>query len=187
MKKESSVQWAQEFQSFVAGEEVLPPANISENILSQIHRDLNPAAWRVFSKLAFIHLMVGSVTILFCPQFGINLMGGMGLMSLFMRYGAQVCMVACGAVFMGGSALAGAIFLRPEEVRVIRRTRFLQISALTLLSMGVFVCAGAVLIFSLASFWLVGSVLGGLVSLEFGWILRMGVGRTLAMIGARER
>ncbi len=172
MKKENSMKWAWEYQDFLAGPVVMPPAHISESILARIHSDLNPSAWRVFSKLSLIHLIIGTITLLFCPQFGLGFTDGIGLMALFMRFGDQVCMLGCGAVFMGGSALTASLMLRSEEVRTIRQTELLQISVLALLSMGVFICTGAGVVAGLGIFWVLGSILGGLGTLELGWAIR---------------
>lgn len=178
-KRPSQQLYVQEFQEFLAVREAEPPVSISENVLVRIQREMSPASWLVFSKLALIHWVVGTVTILFCPQFGISLTGGMGIMSFFMKFGEEICMIACGVVFMSGSALCGALFLRPEEVVTIRKKRYLQMASLALLSMGVFVCMGVGFLLSLALFWILGSVLGGLLGLEFGWIFRFKWARAL--------
>ncbi|MGE4234095.1 MAG: hypothetical protein AB7F43_12275 [Bacteriovoracia bacterium] len=164
--------WLKDFKDFVSSAPVNPPKEISDRIFKTVHEDLHPPFWKVFSKLALIHLVVGSIVLLFCPQFGISLFGGMGLMSLFMRFGEQACMAACGAVFTGASALTASLILRPQEIGIIRKTRSLQISGLAMLSMGVFICAGADVIASLALFWTAGAVLGGIGFFELGWILR---------------
>jgi hypothetical protein len=173
MKKTPSPQeWAQEFSEFVSSETMQPPKNLSESVLSKIHADLNPSYWLVFAKLSGIHAVMGFITLLFCPQFGLGITDGMGLMGLFMRFGDQACMLGCGAVFMGGSALTASLLLRAEEVRAIRRTEVLQISVLALLSMGVFICTGAGVVASLGAFWVLGSVIGGLGTFELGWAVR---------------
>lgn len=173
MKKTPSPQeWIQEFNEFISADPIQPPKQVSNSVLSRIHADLNPSSWLVFTKLAAIHGIVGFITLLFCPQFGLGLTDGMGLMALFMRFGQQACMLGCGAVFMSGSALAASLILRPEEVRAIKRTELLQISGLALLSMGVFIYAGAGVVVSLGLFWILGSVVGGLGTFELGYRLR---------------
>jgi hypothetical protein len=173
MKKQTTFHyWAEEFQSFLSAPEEIPPKSLSSQLLEKVRRDLNPDAWLVFSKMTLVHLLVGTTTLLFCPQFGINLLPGMGLMALFMRFGETVCMVGCGAVFMGASALIASFLLRPEEVKVIRKNEILQIGILATLSIGAFICLGATIIFSLGLAWLFGSVIGGLATLELGWLIR---------------
>jgi hypothetical protein len=173
MKKTLSPQeWAQEFQEFTSAEEIAPPLKVTQKILAHVESALNPPWWSVLSRLALIQMIVGAVTLLFCPQFGINLGGGAGLMGVFMRWGEEVCMLGCGAVFLGTSALVSSLVLRPEEIKVIRQTELLQFSILGLLSISIFIITGATAVGTLALFWLVGSILGGLMTLELGWLVR---------------
>ncbi|MEW6058413.1 MAG: hypothetical protein AB1540_17565 [Bdellovibrionota bacterium] len=171
-KEMTPKQWSDEFQEFMSARETEPPQNLSIGILARIRADLSPAAWLVFSKMALIHSVVGTMVLLFCPQFGITILPGMGLMALFMRFGETACMVGCGAVFLGSSALAASFFLRPEEVKVIRKNKLLQLSSLAMLSIGVFICLGASMVATLGLAWVIGSVVGGLATLELGWIIR---------------
>lgn len=164
--------WPKEFQSFMSAGPVEPPKVKSEAILEKVRADLNPRFWQVFSKLAAIHFVTGSIMLLICPQFDIHLLGGMGLMGVFMRFGELACSVACGAVFLSGSALAASLFLRPEEIKAIRKTELLQLAGLSMLSLGVFVCLGASIVATLGLAWAVGSIAGGLASFELGWLVR---------------
>lgn len=165
-------EWIEEFQEFMGAHEAQVPQALSDSILSRVHKDLNPSSWLVFAKVSAIHAVMGFVTLLFCPQFGLGFTDGMGLMALFMRFGEQACMVGCGAVFMGGSLLTASLVLRHEELRVIRKTELLQVSTLALLSMGVFICTGVGVVASLSGFWVLGSILGGLGTFELGWAVR---------------
>jgi hypothetical protein len=171
-EKLSPQEWAQEFQEFSSADEITPPLKVSRLILSHVETALNPPWWKVLSRLALIQAIVGAVTLLFCPQFGVSLVGGAGLMGIFMRWGEEACMMGCGAVFLGVSALVSSLVLLPEEIKVIRRTGLLQFSVLGLLSISIFVYTGATAIGTLALFWLVGSILGGLTTLELGWLFR---------------
>ncbi len=161
-----------ELREFVQAVPVAPSQGLSDSILSRVHRDLHPSFLALFLKLSAIHAIVGGVTLAFCPQFGLGLTAGMGLMGFFMRWGEQACMVGCGAVFMGGSLLIASLVLRPEEVRAIRKTELLQVGMLALLSIGSFVCTGAAVVVSLGLFWILGSIVGGLGTLELGWAFR---------------
>lgn len=171
-KKMTPQDWNEEFKAFVSAGELEPPKNMSSMILSTVHDDLNPLAYKVFSRLTLIHLLVGTATLLFCPQFGINILPGMGLMGLFMKFGDTICMMACGAVFLGFSALIASFILRPEEVKVIRKNKILQLSLLATISVGAFICFGEATILSLSLLWVLGSILGGLTTLEVGWQIR---------------
>lgn len=168
----SQQKWIIEFKNFISAENVNPPAVLSHYILTAVRKDLDPSPLLVFGHLTMIHFVVGALTLLACPQFGINILPGMGLMAIFMDLGELGCMVACGVVFLGTSSLITALILRPEEVRVLRSHRVLQLAVLTTLSLGVFICLGTGIIFSMGLAWIGGSILGGLITLEAGWQIR---------------
>ena len=86
--------------------------------------------------------------------------------------GPTYCMAFCGLIYLSLSALAFSFFLRPEEVQVIRRNLFLQFALLSGISLGVFLCFGAQILLLPGSLWFVGSLVGGLASLEIGWQVR---------------
>jgi hypothetical protein len=162
-----------EFQDFMNSESSLPPRELSERILERVRADLNPNSWSVFGKLSLIHLIVGGLTLALCPQFGVRSWGeGMGLMHVFNALGTYGCMAACGAFFTGTSVFFAVLLLRPEEIRVLRRAKILQIGALTLLSLGAFVMADAEILLAFAAVWILGSLIGGASLLELGWVLR---------------
>jgi hypothetical protein len=176
MKNENpptTTHWTQEFDDFLAADEIQPPKAVSLVVLSKVRRDLNPIAWLVFWKLAMIHVFVGTLTLVFCPQFGFSFTSSMGLMNVLMRYGEAFCMFGCGALFLGVSTLVASLLLRPEEIRVIRRHEVLQLTLLASLSVGVFLCVlGGGVIAALTGVWLVGSIIGGVATLELGWAIR---------------
>ncbi len=165
-------EWADEFKTFMDATPVAPPQSLRENILNYVHKELNPSAVKVFSKISLIHVGVGFISLLMCPQFGFSPLGNMGLMSLLMKYGNAVCMLGCGAVFVGGTALISSFVLKPEEVRVLRKTEALQFAVLSILSIGAFLCLGAEVLEGLTLIWMLGSLVGGLLSLEIGWVIR---------------
>lgn len=163
----------QEYREFQKDGEFTPPPIVSEAILARVESDLNPSAWRVFSKIAAVHFLVGLVTLSLCEQLGVRLLGeGAGLMHYFMVLGPHGCMAACGAFFIGSSLLLGSWILSPDEVRALRRHRWLQVAALVLLSLGALVMADAEIVLGFALAWILGSWLGGVGMLELGWIMR---------------
>lgn len=171
-QKLSPDEWMKEYQEYLSTDELQPPQKITEKIWNRVHQDLNPNLFSVFSKLSLIHAVIGTITLLFCPYSELYSFQSFNLMSLLMKFGEQVCMLGCGAVFLGGSALTASLVLRSEEVQLIRKTRVLQLSGVALLSMSIFVCTGLLFLQGLALFWAFGSVLGGLLTLELGWALR---------------
>ncbi len=171
-KNLSSSKWANEFQNFISADTRQPPKSISSEIIERVRKDLNPSQWKVFRKLALIHLGVGFLVLLVCPQFGIGLFEGMGLTALFMHFGELVCSTVCGALFLGASMFVSSLALRPEEIRAVRKLEFVQITFLSLISVIVFVLLGATVVATLGMAWMVGSVLGGFGSFELGAQIR---------------
>ncbi|MGK5087606.1 hypothetical protein WDW86_08615 [Bdellovibrionota bacterium FG-2] len=163
------------FTEFISSKEVTPPAHLTHEILNTVRGALHPPVWRVFTKLGSLQLTVGAVVLMFCPQFGTNLFPGMGLMSLFMRFGDVGCMIGCGGVFLGGSGLLGSLIFSLEEIRVIRGSRFLQLSSMTLLSGAAFVCLAGDQLLTLGVAWVLGGLVGGMTTLELGWLVRKAV------------
>lgn len=162
-----------DLDGFLKEEGSQPPASISEGIMSRVRQDLNPSPWTTFAKLAAIHFFVGLFTLSLCPQFGVRTFGtGMGLMHYFMALGDVGCGIACGFLFIGASVLLASLFLSPDQVRVIRKHRMLELGALTLLSLGFFIMMSAEIVLGFALAWLIGSIVGGLATLEAGWFLR---------------
>lgn len=163
-----------EFQEFMEADSIAPPMEVSEKILVFVHRELNPNPWFIFSKLSFIHLAVGVLTLSLCPQFGVRFFGeGLGLMRLFIPFGTYGCITLCGAFFVGMSLFASGMILQIEELRVLRDHRILQISALALLSLGFFIMMDAEILIGFGVAWALGSILGGITLLEAGRFLRL--------------
>ena len=66
-----------------------------------------------------------------------------------------------------------AVFvLRPEELRVLRRHRFLHLTALSGLALGALYFLGAQIFFSSMVAWLIGAITFGFVCLETGVKIR---------------
>lgn len=164
-----------EFIEFLSSEPISPPREISQNIIEKISRDLNPSSLSVFAKVSLIHLIIGSITLLFCPQFGLGFLSGMGIMHLFMNLGSFGCALLCGSIFLGFSTLTVALILRPEEIRVVRKNNFIQISLLAIFSLLIFMIFGEIVVSGHSMAWLLGGILMGIFSLEFGWYLRKNI------------
>ena len=161
-----------QFEEFINGEEIRPPESLSEKIILNIKRELNPSGLSVFKKLALLQFVTGLVTLLFCPQFGIGFTGNMGVMGLLMKFGDNICMAGCGAVFLGVSAFLAAFLLKPEEVRVLEKNSLLQFSSLTLATAGIFICLGAPILTTIGLSWFAGSLAGGFLTFRLGERLR---------------
>lgn len=172
MEKNKRLDWETDFREFLEMEEVAVPQALSARVADPILRKLNPSFWQVFLKLILIQAVAGGVSLLYCPQFGVSFTSSHGLMHYLMQYGETVCMVGCGALFTGASLLVASFALRPEEVRVFREHRLLQMTSIAALSIGAFFCVGGTIVGGLALVWALGAIVGGMVTLELGWSIR---------------
>lgn len=161
-----------DFREFLDADASTPPAALTEGVITVVQTELNPSFGGILSKLAVIQAVSGAISLLYCPQFGLSVTSGHGLMQYLMQYGAEVCMAGCGALFTGLSLLVASLLLRPEEVRVLRSHRLLQATVISALSLGAFACAGATIFSGLAIVWAAGATLGAITTLELGWSLR---------------
>lgn len=155
---------------FTASSEPLVPPT---TLMRQVQRDLATSPAEVFTKLAAIFLCSSAATLTVCPQFGVRLLGeGMGLMHAFMFFGTYGCLVACGAFFLGSAFFMAGLILRGEELRLLRRHRWLTATALTALALGFFLMISTEIVLGLAFAWFIGALLGGTAMLELSWSLR---------------
>lgn len=164
--------WTTEFVEFVSSPSIEPPRRISEDVFTNVKRALNPSPFKVFIKISLIHLVMGTLTLLLCPQFGVSPFKGIGLMAIFMHLGSIGCTISCGALFLGTSMLTASLLLRPEEIKILRKGTIFHLLVLSLFSMAILICARAEIILGVGATWLLGSILGGASTLELGWMIR---------------
>ncbi len=171
-KKEDNLsEWMSGFSEFLNADSVSPPASLNQRILDQVHGALNPSPFTVFGRLAGIVFVVGLLNLLFCPQFGIGTRGP-GLMMFLMDISPLLCHFACGVLFVGIGVFVSTFLLRREELRVLKETKFLQVSALSASMLGMFLCFGSQGFFTLELMWLLGGIVGGVASVYGGSIIR---------------
>lgn len=165
--------WNSEFNLFVQSDHEIP-VELSSRVLGVMSKLMNPSPFRIFSKLLGFHFVFGLLSLSICHQFGLNPFNTRGSFSDWLMEvgGHNFCMIGCGILFIGLSIAAAGYFLSIEEARVLRKTRFLQISALSLFSLGIFVAVGAQLALTIGGLWLLGGLVGGLVTTEITWQLK---------------
>ncbi len=163
-EKIDAKEWAEDFKLFMSAPEVSPPLAIREAIFCFVHRDLNPSVWRVLSKLGGIHVVVGSLSLLLCSQFGMG--RGDTVMQAFMGYGMTVCMAVCGALFLGLTTVVAGFILSNSELQKMRKTGYSPIALLGVASLIVFFCFGADIALGFALAWLLGATLAGALVTE---------------------
>ncbi len=133
-KSETGREWLHDFEDFLKGEVGVPHA-LSKDIFCQVRHDLQPSQKRVLGRLLAFHAVGAGIVSVFCPQLGIGpLIGGHGIMHLFMALGPLVCAGVCGALFISLSTLFAAVFLSRDELRVVSRHRVVNLTLLTSLS-----------------------------------------------------
>jgi hypothetical protein len=162
-----------DYEEFKNTAPVPPPESLSTAIFARVEADLQPSRALVFAKLACLHFFTALITLAFCPQFGWGPLGqGIGLKELFMRLGPYGCQAACGSFFLGSTLAVASFVLGPDEVRCLRRNRWLELGGLSLLSLGLFLMIHPeiAVVFGLA--WLAGALIGGIASLEFSHAIR---------------
>lgn len=158
-------EWLEEFKEFVQADDVPVPKDVTERIFNRVRADLNPSAWVVFAKLLGIHVVVGTLSLAICSQFGINpFHTSFSLSEYFMKFGHSTCMLLCGVLFIGLTVLLGRLFLRREELLVLSRNAILQIFGLSVLSMAAFIGLGAEIVLGIGVLWFVGAMIGGVVA-----------------------
>ena len=161
-----------ELDEFLSCEAHQAPYDISNDLRQKIHSELNPPVPVVFSKLATSMLFAGGLTMLVCPQFGVGGNFGTWMMDIAMQYGMEACHFACGAFFSSVGILAALMILNSEEIKLLRKTRILQLGAVTALSLSLFICLGFTGFTTLEGFWLAGAFLGSLSFFELGTLAR---------------
>lgn len=145
------------------------PNQLNEKILNEIKTRLNPDLKILFLKLFAIHLVTAVVTLSICPQFGLAIFRtNLNLMDIFMKISPQFCDLACGGFFTMTSMISALFILSRDELRVLRHKRILAILTITLSSIGFLIMLNPQMFLEFTFLWLVGCVLGVVLSLELG-------------------
>lgn len=171
-KNKTKTNWKEDFDAFISIRSTRIPFSLEEKVLGDIEKQINPSLVKVFTKALSIHFLVSLLTLLFCPQFGFSLVSYFDLSSYLMKFGHTVCMIGCGAIFVGLSFASMSLLLKPEEIRVLREQKSFHLLSLSGLSLGAFLCFGADIVLVAGATWLLGAALGGYLMLEFGWKTR---------------
>ena len=173
--------WNEEYRLFLDSPRRTPPREFSSDIKKAVSTELNPAYLLVLSKLFAIHFVSGTVTLLFCPQFGIAIHAqSESLYGVFRWLGEYGCMIACGAFFLGATGFFAALLLKIQEVRVIRKSRGLQWTALAFVSIGCFFAfqeQEMAIPGGLLAAWTLGAFAGGSSVFGVGYLIRSRIRR----------
>lgn len=162
-----------DFESFIFEKDMQAPKKIRNSIYSFIKKDLQHSIKTIFVKLFTIQAFVGIVTLSFCPQFSFSLTNNNQLFHFLHNiFGYYICISICAALFTGVGAIVAAQLLTNTELKIIRSSKFLYYLMISFLMVGGFFLIGAEVYLDIVSFWLVGSLLGGILMLEFSMLIK---------------
>ena len=158
-------EWLEDFKSFIDGDEIHVPQELSKNVLSYVRNKLNPPIQQIFAKLVAIHIPIGFLSLLICDQFGMGpFQTNFSLKQYLMYFGHSTCMFLCGLFFVSTSIFVSGLFLRPEELKMLKQKSYLHSLLLSLFSINSFLMFGAEVTFTIGVLWVVGAILGGILS-----------------------
>lgn len=153
-----------DFNEFLApsekGSSSHSPRHLIIKVQDKISAEL-PSLFEVFTLLGLVHLLASVVSLAACPQFGIRLFfDGPALDHFFMPLGHEACFFLCGFFYLGSSFLFAKIVFPTDAWIVLKKSRFISVTALGLLSMGTLSMIGHALSFELSLIWFFGAYLG---------------------------
>jgi hypothetical protein len=163
-----------DYENFLKFENTVVPEQVKNQTHEKILNLLNPNGFMVFFKILGIHAFVGFLSLSVCHQFDMNPFNTeRSISDWFMQVGGhQLCMFGCGVLFTSVSLLAAGYFLTQEEVGTLKQSEFFQTMALAMISIGFFIAFGVELSLAITGIWLLGGLIGGMVSTEIVWKLK---------------
>lgn len=162
-----------DFKDFIKHDKDKTPDELKQGVYSDITAKLNPSHGRLYSKLFSIQVFFGLVSLSFCPQFELSLTNNYELFHYFHRsFGPHICMILCGAVFMGMGAVFSSTLLSTIEIKKIYQSKFLYFTSITGIFISLFILYGAQIYLRMVSLWALGSVLSALIIFKGAITLR---------------
>lgn len=167
----------EEFATFL-NSHAKPPQSLSDRLQARLH----PSWMQVFSKLLIVQLIVGGLTLLFCPQFGIAPLGGdSSFLTFLLKQGQFFCAAACGMIFIGTSAIASLFVLNPEESAQLKKHSVTLIGALATIALFILLGISRGLEITthhsgayFSSIWWIAALLSSLLFIQAGtWLKRL--------------
>ncbi len=143
-------------------------------VMMHAYREINPSQVHVFAKLNFIFLMTTFVFTIFIPVFGASIVKWPALYEALSQYNDFFIQGIFGFLHLGLCVLAAVIFLTRDELRALRRMRFIQLPTLCLIILLAFFFLGLPVHTTATLFWVAGSLVGMFSALELGYTFRYG-------------
>lgn len=165
-----------DYNSFTKNNSDSPSPELSTFLKSKIAKELQPDTKIVLLKLLAIQGIIGTLTMLFCPQFNLSLTNNHELFHYFHRnYGDIVCMLICGSIFMGTSAFFSSYILNFAEIKRIKESRILFNIATTGILVSILLILGADIYIKLFFFWLIGALISSISLFEINTYIKQKV------------
>lgn len=162
-----------DYQDFLSAEKEAPSEKISNDILNYVKSDLNPTHKVVFLKLLSIQAFIGSLTLLFCPQFSLSLTNNHKLFHYFhYNFGEDICMFVCGSIFIGSGAIFAAHLMKRSEIKKIQTSKILYYFSISSIFLATFIFIGSETYLRLLAFWFIGASTSGIVLFELNRLIR---------------
>jgi len=164
----------EEFIKFVEADPVSPKTTTDNSIHKMVEKSLNPSIWMVFVKFFSIEAAAGLATLLVCPQFNIGFGSHNELFhSLHSTLSPFLFFVVCGIFFvLLGAAISGLVLSR-DEIRVIKKTKYIYYATYSLAAYIIFVSLGAEIFLMSSIAWVLGAMAGNFVGFEAITRIRM--------------
>jgi hypothetical protein len=154
-----------EFESFRHEEGEMVSLPRSSKIKSQIGKDLAFGKINSIVCALCVHLFAGFGVLAICPQFDIGIIENFaGLQHIFMRFGSQVCLFLCGALFLSVSIGVSALVLPQAQKRYLYSIRYFHVALLAAVSLLTFSIITTIPKDSGTALWFVGAVIFGSLS-----------------------
>lgn len=161
------------YNEFINSDGATPSKELDSKITNFVKYDLNPDIKIVFFKLLAVQIFIGTLTLLFCPQFKLSLTNNHKIFHYFhYTFGTYACYAACGSFFIGSGAIFASYLLSKSELQKVRSNKSLFYLAISLIAVTLFLLFGAEIYLATAFAWLVGAIFGGLFMVEINSFIR---------------
>lgn len=150
-----------------------PDSNITHSLLERMRSDLNPPHQVIFRKLIALQLIMGFITIFFCPQFKMSYTNNYQLFHYFHdNFGPRICMTICGLILIGSTAIMCTLLMNKQELQKLNTSPLLYFTSISILALAFFLILGAKFYLVMVSYWLLGAIIGSYVVFKTSYLLR---------------
>lgn len=153
----------QEYNDFCHDKSYSSPSELDKNIIQRVQKDLTPKEAQLFIKILLVQAFIGTLTLLFCPQFELSLTHYDDLFHFIHRnFGHYPCMFICGTIFIGSGALFARTIISKSELSLLKRRSVLYYTTFSGVSILLFLFLGAELYLDATLIWFLGATLSGM-------------------------